>query len=518
MRKWRGVLCVEGVQTGDGRFIVEGATTWRDLPFALKPGHDTEDSVGNVATVTRVGNDITATGVFDDTTPIGKDMARMIDEGTAPGGNRWGLSIEPDDIEVEIIDTRPPAEDGATEELIVVASGSKAKRRFLRAAAGGGEPEGDVVYTDSTDSVMSRYTRLRISAVALVPVPALDGAYLEFAAATDPHDWVDANGDGKCDVCGLDKAGHDAEQQPAENQSLLDEIVNAPVVDLTAAARVPLKPPRDWFYEPEPSEGDPRLVPQYDIDSGDYIGDAVPLYIGDDGQVYGHVAPANRCHVGFDGVCVTPPASASAYSHFHVGYTVTDQGDVHTGVLCAGCDHAAILGLDEKAARDWYANIGFGWAHVRVTPGRYGPWACGALRPGVTDELVYALRGGGISGDWRGDDRGLELIGVLAVNVPGFTVQRALAATAGSVRIPNAQSAMRMQGNDLRFITAPVMRAAPSSAHEHNGTCDKCGSAQVNEELRLARETHRMVRSIFTVEAGPREKAKLASRFRGGRS
>jgi hypothetical protein len=47
----------------------------------------------------------------------------------------------------------------------------------------------------------------------------------------------------------------------------------------------------------------------------------------------------------------------------------------------------------------------------------------------VSRERVRELRGAALSGDWRSISGALELLGLLAVNVPGFPVPRALAAS-----------------------------------------------------------------------------------------
>lgn len=456
MRTWRGVLAVEGKQTGDGRFIVEGAATWRPLPFALKPEHDTEGAVGNVAFVERVGGEIRATGVFDDQSGVGAELARQMDEGTAPLGNRWPLSIEPDDVQVEIVDTTAQIEDGTPAQDTIVASGSFHRREpidadsmdnflySLHAASGDGEPQGVVVMEDSSDAIVARFTALRIAGVALTSVAAFAEAWIEL----DPSDTTQSDA-----------------PPPAPNAALL------PVQASGRPYGAPVRPPVGWFQEAEPEDGDERLVPQYDIDTGAYLGDAVPLTITTDGQVYFHVAPKNRCHIGYADVCVTAPASASAYSHFNIGTIEisTDVGGAFfngVGPVCCGPDHAAVDGVDLESAQDWYAAKALQWATVRVIPGRYGPWACGALCPDVTEELVVKLRGGGVSGDWRGNRGGLELIGLLAVNAPGFTVQR-IAASAG----------------DVLVRTAPVLANYPDVALQ--ASASPCGCK--DEQLMLLR-------------------------------
>lgn len=502
MRKWRGVLIIEGVQTGDGRFFTEGSIQWRDLPLALVDDHPTfasnNNAIGNVQTIERVGNEIRATGVIDDETDAGAERVRMMDAGTAPMGNRFPVSIEFHDAEVEIIDTTieesdESATDSEIDDLAIIASGkaalviAKAKelaRRVVRAAAGDGEPEGVILFAASQDDIVERYTNARIHNVATVTAGAIDGAYIE-----------------------LDGTAEESTDEPADEpveESLTEAIINADVVDLTAAA-TKSKPPRDWLYAPEPEEGDPRLVAQYDIETGAYIGDAMPLHIGDDGFVCGHLAPKDRCHIGYAGMCVTPPESMAAYSHFHVGCTICDDGsEIPTGHLTVNVDHADTIGLDLATARDWYANKGFAWANVRVTPGKFGPWVCGAVLPGVSEELVVALRGGGISGDWRGANGNLELVAILAVNTPGFTIQRGMAAGGQPVRITAARSFVQIANDAVHLVTRPVVRATTADLTASAAPCG-CKTGMTRQE--------RMLAELWAEVVAPKKKAALAARF-----
>ena len=77
---------------------------------------------------------------------------------------------------------------------------------------------------------------------------------------------------------------------------------------------------------------------------------------------------------------------------------------------------------------------GTGSAVVDVMAGEdeIGIWVAGAVRPGTTDEQIRTLRAAKLSGDWREIGGSLEMVGVLAVNVPGFPIPKpALAASAG---------------------------------------------------------------------------------------
>jgi hypothetical protein len=63
-----------------------------------------------------------------------------------------------------------------------------------------------------------------------------------------------------------------------------------------------------------------------------------------------------------------------------------------------------------------YGGIENAWADVRVTEGRFGPWISGRVRPGLSDDKLYAARCSHISGHWIGD----KLVAITSVNVPGF--------------------------------------------------------------------------------------------------
>ena len=70
-------------------------------------------------------------------------------------------------------------------------------------------------------------------------------------------------------------------------------------------------------------------------------------------------------------------------------------------------------------------------ADVTVGEDEHGIWVAGALRPGTSPEVIRELRGAVLSGDWRDYEGNLELIGLLAVNVPGFPIPKVAARVAG---------------------------------------------------------------------------------------
>lgn len=179
-----------------------------------------------------------------------------------------------------------------------------------------------------------------------------------------------------------------------------------PQVGLTAAAAglAPLAPPRDWFYTPEANH-------------------KTPLTITDDGQVYGHLATWDQCHMGFMNDCVLAKPSRTNYAFFHVGSIKTAEGDrVPIGRILVGDAGHANVRLDGRAANEFYDKTGLVAAFVRATDGKHGIWLSGAVRSDAPAEKVRDLMANPPSGDWRWEGGWLELIAALAVAVPGYPV------------------------------------------------------------------------------------------------
>lgn len=186
--------------------------------------------------------------------------------------------------------------------------------------------------------------------------------------------------------------------------------------NMTAAA--PLAPPKAYFEMPEP------MTP-------------TPMTYTEDGRVYGHLALWNSCHTGFAngkfGECVTPPKSKAAYKNFHLGQIQTAEGDtVAIGKITFDTSHAPLT-ADVAVASQHYDHTGSVGAYVRASNGRLGIWLSGALRSDLPPEALVALRANPLSGDWRQSNGNLEMIGALAVPVPGFQVPQFALAASGEV-------------------------------------------------------------------------------------
>jgi hypothetical protein len=416
--------------------------------------------IGTITDIARTGDDVTGSGVIDDEIPEGAELIRRLEAGSASGGNRVGLSIDPDNWAVELWDTTvQESEDAGVSEddmgvLLLQASGAgPLVRRSVTAAAGDRDTtdSGVLLMEDEAGAWLERYTRLRIRGVTACAVAAFAGAYLE----------LDGSGEG----------------EPAPEEE-------TPAVTAAAILRTTSAPPRFAFELPEPEpgmhdDGDLYGMPVQELlveqpDGG--LGVPVTFTERDWGwQVFGHAARWGQCHIGFLDECVTAPPSMAAYAHFHVGDVLTADGShISTGALTANCDHAAAHLLAPEA-RDHYAHSGMAFADVRATNGELGVWISGALRPSITSDQLRVLRASSLSGDWRRIGAALEFIAALAVNVPGFPIARefvtasglhmARASLAASAHVDNGQ-VMSLTASGVVQRCADCQRRAMSAGLE----------------------------------------------------
>ena len=376
--RWEGVIAREGEMTGDGRLIEDGALRWDDLPIPLRVafkdvgGHDGAEVCGRIETVERRGDgDIYATGTFDLGSAVGSEAFRQVSEQMSNG-----VSIDTDDVTFRIMakadmpeaDVADSGNDGETEA----------------------DPEGrvKVAAMSSSDELMV-IESARLRAATLVAVPAFATARV-YAAGQAPS-TSETSDRGENVDSGAEMA-RSADADPLSRDSL-------------TAAAIPTAPPEAWFKDPA-------------------LTGPTALVVEDDGRVYGHIAAWGTCHIGQVGKCVEPPTSASNYAYFRTGALQTAEGtSVAVGHLTMGTGHAGPRD-SANAAAEHYDNTGTVFADVAAGEDAYGIWVAGSLRPGITPEQVRVARSAPISGDWRTIRGSLELVGALAVNVPGFPVPR----------------------------------------------------------------------------------------------
>lgn len=225
-----------------------------------------------------------------------------------------------------------------------------------------------------------------------------------------------------------------------------------------------------------------------------------PITVTDDGRVFGHLATWESCHVGFPGTCVTPPQSATDYAFFHTGEVVAADGTrVPVGRIVVGTKHAT-LAAGFRAASQHYDDTGRVAALVRAGADEHGIWLAGVESPDADASLRAELRANPLSGDWRRVGGAMELIGAVAVPVPGFPIARATA--------PGVKAALEPQA----LVAAGML--APEAPTEGAGMVDlDTITAAVRDQLRREVVAERLLAELSAERAsllGGRRDAVLA--------
>jgi hypothetical protein len=382
--RWRSDIAFENVATIDGRFIVDGALNWRELPLTLMAMtvNSGEGHVGSFVAgrIDELGKDkkrdmngvaladgavaVRGAGIFDVAGENGAEVARLVEDETLRG---ISVDLAPNDFTFR---------DPETGELLDKDEMTEAD--WERAFFG----ELQIAFTDAT-----------VVAATVCPTPAFDHAHIALAASADGGKHVTITSSFEI-LTGSEVNGEGA----------------ASVGSAVVASAAPAKPRREWFETQE-------------------MPGPTPLTVSDEGRVFGHIALWDSCHVGFGDVCVHPPRSYSNYAYFHVGELETDDGScVAVGKLMYGGPHAPITYSRTHAAAHYDRDTHVA-AYLRATDGAHGIWVAGALHP---DADAASVRANPPSGDWRPVNGRLELIAALAVPVPGFATPRAETAIVSS--------------------------------------------------------------------------------------
>jgi len=392
------IMVIEGVDTGDGRYITPECLTWRDLPIPVMAitkttmGHDEAELVGRIDTVERIdisadinpktdepyGDGVTAlkaNGVFAGIEEADRVSGLIVDKFLR------GVSIDLGDVVsmLEMLDEDgepiPEGEEDDMEDILWLMDG------------------------DIRESVIEG----RVMGATICPFPAFEGAYIvvdgsDVATPVTSDIPEDVAASARiASIVNIDEFGM-RECIPCKDG-----------VPLVASAG-PMAPPEDWFSNPG-------------------LDGPTPLTINDDGHIFGHLATWGVCHTGVANQCVTAPKSKTNYGYFRTGAVKTAEGSlVSTGTITMGGGHAG-LPLGPNEAIKHYDESGYGIADVASGEDRYGIWISGAMRPDATAEQIRRLRACALSGDWRQVGGTLELVAALAVNVPGFPIVRSQVAS-----------------------------------------------------------------------------------------
>lgn len=357
-------------ETGDGRRLDGATSDTRELPrtihfqFAQEGGHYGSVPVGRLdeATFDEEGRMVSGRGWLLDS-PAGRNAALMIKTKV-----QYHNSIDIAEADVEV---KWKSDDPA---------------------------DGEDFWT--IDYIL--FTNWQLGATTFVSVPAFPNAHGLIDGDSDDDDLTAALILADDEItAALNDAGFDPTEElivdatTQVNFAEADELV-ASLTELRASGASVV--PHADFHLPEPNE-------------------PTPLTVTADGCVFGHLGQWGVPHRGHDGRNVFIPRPTDNYRSYCNKKVLTDRGLVNTAPLFFLGGHPD-KPLGNGSADKAYGDIANAWADVRVIEGLYGPWLCGRVRPGVSDEAIYAARASGVSGHWKGRD----LVAIVSVNCEGFNV------------------------------------------------------------------------------------------------
>lgn len=516
------LLVVEGVWTGDGRYIEEEALSYRDLPLPLMAIDRTTEAhmeavlIGNIMRIDRNGRELHGFGVFVKSED--KDVKRL--QTLIKQGELRGVSVDLDAVEYEVI-----------------IAGEQAEPRT--------DDEGALVY--ELDDPKMRITSARIMGATVVPFPAFQEAFIESLAAltaslmttTTVTGWLntlqtfdDVNfvaPDGAVDEAnkglawreeygrGGTEVGVARARDIANKKNLSPDTINrmvsffarhevnkqatgfSPGEDgFPSAGRIAWAlwggdPGRVWAekvkrqMESREETGsivasghpiDAPIVPPSSWFANPDLNSPTPLTVTDEGRIFGHLAVWGQCHIGHTNRCVEPPASVTNYAHFLTGEILCDDGvRLPVGQITMNGNHAP-HSYNAQATSAHYDNTALAAADVIAGEDSFGIWVSGSIRPDLHPNQIRGLMASDVSGDWRRIGGNLELVAVLAVNVPGFPKIRVkeLEGLVASLSIPAYD-----HGDATEYINSLAASIGRSKQHRVNEIARKVHSETINK-------------------------------------
>ena len=429
--RWVSPITALSEPTGDGRDFSEVSWSWRDPGESLLPlmlhtetdmGHFGAELAGFIEEISLTADGtVQSRGRFYDTEE-GRQARDLL-----LGGRRFGVSVDP---------------------------------------GGGTEVEFRCVEEDEDGFCISEeliFTAYEIIGLTMTPFPGFARAHIELASdgkGEEDEEEPEPEEEEEEEVEAAAAALSADEEEPCEGCAREAQLAELASLRTIAAAGAPVAPPAEWFADPALE----RLT---------------PLTITDDGRVLGHLAPWDQCHTSYQNDCILTPRSQASYAYFRLGAVrCADGSEVATGRITLGGGHAEPR-LSYRGAIEHYDDAGSAVADVAAGEDEHGIWLAGALRPGVTEEQVRALRASSLSGDWRPIGAGLELVAALAVNSPGFPIARVASGRVASLVAAGARVMARLaedpsderiarleaQLSELRSIaTAPARERLRSAA------------------------------------------------------
>jgi hypothetical protein len=402
---WTATFVPEGILTEDGRAFAPGSIILppdeqaRQLPLTLmglietsaEGGHDRAKVAGRIDNMWREDDTskVKASGVFSNE-EWGAMIARMVES-----KELTGLSVDIAPLEYEHVNRSDWFNEKGEWTAVQGEDGEWAPANGATMQ----EPESLEEWLNA-DLVLA-ITKAVIGMATVCPFPAFGAAEISLAASGLPRTYT-----GPLDLqfdCGCTPVEVAYVTVPAAVEGEVE------VLTAAAAGLAPVAPPAEWFADPEFTE-------------------PTAMTITDEGHIFGHAWQWNTCHLSFD-QCVTAPKTETNYAYYMLGEIACDDGErLAVGKITMDTGHAGTR-LSRVDATAHYDNTGTVAAHVQFGEDEFGGWFSGAISPELSEEKVRLLRGATVSGDWRGVDGNLELVGLLACNVPGFPVPRSLQAS-----------------------------------------------------------------------------------------
>jgi hypothetical protein len=221
-------------------------------------------------------------------------------------------------------------------------------------------------------------------------------------------------------------------------------------------------------------------------------------YDRETGRVFGHIATWQTCHVGYEGVCITPPRDeqGGGYAWFNRFPVEADGGTVWAGRITAGGRHAG-LSLSASAAMTQYDGKTVA-AHVRAYEDAYGIVVAGLVEPGLDESVWGVLNRRKVSGDWRETPGGLSLVEVLALSPgpsahaePGFPVPGTFSVGGRQTALTAALGPVAGQGEALSFRARPLDISAAVRAALAEDRAVQAARSELEATVRADQEQER---------------------------
>lgn len=513
------LLAPYGKPTGDKRRFKGGALTSGELPIGVKwqrednAGHSTSVTVGAIHKI-RFGDDgVYGSGVIFDPDP---DKTKRWAEDCAEAYGLLqerviGPSVDLDDMDFhEFVDEAEEYAAEARPEIEVDRGRIRAVTlvqipAFVESRPFALEEVDAEAYAAEVDDAMDTLTASGVSTYPTDYPVALDAEW-------DPLDWLatssslpgaalysgpEGNYFPVADISGgklalIPAAVADAVSVLAFKADEIDlpagvqDTMRSRLDLLTALCQLPAPP----WQRPAASlvaAGIPGWLPAREAFADPKLDKPTPITVVD-GRVFGHLATWKSCHTGFT-QCTRAPKSRSNYSHFHVGEIQTEGGPLPVGKITIGGGHADTR-LGFRAAIEHYDDASTAVAAVRAGEDKHGIWVSGVALPGAEDRFaslpLYPL-----SGDWRRIGGSMELVAALAVNTPGFEVERTHE-TAGRPMALVAAGAMQsdervkadLTGKKKKRKLPPWLKKDDEDDDEYSISADEIAHAMITAQRR----------------------------------